>query len=435
MLERENKSSVSCILTLKIGQNEYMPNVENALDNYRKKVNIPGFRKGAVPISMIKAKYEKPLKYEEVNKLIQKNLYDYIIKEKLNLLGSPIQIDDNINWEDKDLVFRFELGLFPEVEIDLSKLKINTNYFKIKLDENEIEEQVIRYQNQLGDKKEKEIVELDDIVYGLVDFGTEKNNFSFDLKKIKNLEPFLNKKKEDKIDISIEDLFKDVEDLNKFLQNISNEIKENKKDFVFTIENIFLVEKHPINQDFFDKLFGKDKVKNEEDMRIKLREESIKNLQEDADKFFIFQVMESMIEQIKFETPDDFLKRWIMLNNKNVTKDNIDEVYSKEEKILRKQIIESNILKSNNVEIKESDIEEKIREVLNIQMAMYGSNIPEEKLNEMIKNIMNNNEKEVERVRGLIIADKMLDIIKEKIKYIEKEVSFKDYIDEISKNK
>ena len=436
MIERKNKSSVSTILKLTVKENDYKPLIDKQLKDYRKKASIPGFRPGTAPMSMIKGKYGKSMKVEEVNKIIQKKLYDYIVKENLKVLGSPIQIDEKIDWEEKDLIFNFEIGLSPEVEVDLSKIKVKTDYFKIKVDDKEIDNQIEVYREKVGKQNKKEIVDKGCHINGVIEFGDEKKSHTFSLDKLKNTKELIGRKKGDKVELNTKELFKDENDLGIFLQKPLEEAKKENKKFNFTIEEIFIIEKHKINQDFFDKVLGKDKVKSEEEFRNELRETSLKQLQEDADKHFLYNSMESLTEQIKFDTPDEFLKKWMIMNNKDVTEKNIEEIYEKEGASLRKQIIEGQIFKDNGIEITEEDINIKVKEVVKLQMQMYGGgDMPDDQLEEIAKGVMTKNPQEKDRVRGMIVADKLLEILKENMKYKEKEVTFKEYIEIISNKK
>jgi len=116
-------------LKVQVEAADYASQVEQMLSDYRKKANIPGFRPGKVPMGMVRKMYGKSVLIEEVNKVLQKSIYDFIAKEELNLLGNPLPLDSDIDWENqKDFDFTFEIGLSPEFEFKITAKDKLTNY-------------------------------------------------------------------------------------------------------------------------------------------------------------------------------------------------------------------------------------------------------------------------------------------------------------------
>ena len=147
---KKSKEPSTIFIIIDIEKKDYEKNVENALNNYRKSINIPGFRKGFVPTSLIKKKYEIPTIAEEVNKLLQQELNSYIKEQGLEILGGPILNEkEKVNWADDKLSFEFELGLVPDFKINLSNKK-KIDYYKISADKKIIDNQILNYRKQYG---------------------------------------------------------------------------------------------------------------------------------------------------------------------------------------------------------------------------------------------------------------------------------------------
>ena len=114
-ITKEQIDPLNAVLKVEVSREDYQEKVDNILKDYRKNANIPGFRKGQVPMGLIKKQYGKAVLVDEVNKLLQDNLNNYLTEEKLDVLGNPLpKQQDNFNWEADDLAFEFELGLAPD---------------------------------------------------------------------------------------------------------------------------------------------------------------------------------------------------------------------------------------------------------------------------------------------------------------------------------
>ena len=176
-ITRENIDALNAVVKVDIEKGDYADKVEKILSDYRKTANIPGFRKGHVPMGMVKKQYGKAVLVDEVNKLLQDALHKYLTEEKLDVLGNPLpKAQDDLNWDADNFTFEFELGLTPEFEVKLKGKKAITHY-NIVADDKMINDQVENIQKQYGKLISKnEIAENDEITGTFVNEEKEINN-------------------------------------------------------------------------------------------------------------------------------------------------------------------------------------------------------------------------------------------------------------------
>jgi len=436
-ITKEQIDDLNAIVKVAITKEDYQDKVEQILKDYRKQANIPGFRKGQVPMGLIKKQYGKAVLVDEVNKLLQDNLNKYLTEEKLDVLGNPLpRQQDNFNWEAEELAFEFELGLAPEFDVPL-KTKKSIPHYKIVADKKMIDEQVDRIRKQYGKLVSKAEIGKNDEIRGI--FKNEEADIdqktTLELDKIKNkkaVSTLLGKKVGDVIFLKTKGLFKE-EYLLAAALGISNE-QAGKLDIEvnFTVEEISEREPALLNQELFDKLFGKDEVTSENELREKIRTDSEKQFEQQADQKLLNDVTERLIETANFGLPAAFLKKWIqMTGEKQLSPEEAHDEYEKSEKGLRYQLIEGKIIKDHNIEIKFDELKEFTRNFIRSQMAQYGQlNPAEEELDSIAARILGNRD-EVKRLSEQLMSQKLLTLFKEKANLKTKEVTYEDFIKEV----
>jgi len=175
-ITRNNVDALNAVVTVEVTKSDYAGKVEKVLADYRKNAAIPGFRKGAVPMSLIQKQYGKAVLLEEVNKLLQENLNTYLAEEKLDILGNPLpKITEDFNWDVDDYKFEFELGLAPEFSVDLAA-KNSLVQYKIVADDKMLNDQIERIQKQYGKLIAKDTVEAGNDVSGI--FANEEKGIN-----------------------------------------------------------------------------------------------------------------------------------------------------------------------------------------------------------------------------------------------------------------
>ncbi len=440
-ISRENIDKLNAIVKVDIKKEDYEPKVTKILKDYRKTANIPGFRKGHVPMGLIKKQYGHSVLVDEVNKLLQENLNKYIVDEKLDVLGNPLpKAQDNFSWDTEDYSFEFEIGLAPEFEVDVKAKKPITSY-KIIADQETIDKQVEYLRTQYGKMISKNEVEEGNNITGV--FTSEEkeiekeSTFSLDnIKGKRNLNKFLGSKVGDTLTFKTKNLFDEVHLLEANLGLETDEGKDLNIEVNFEIKEINEQELAELNQDFFDKIFGKDKVKSEEEFQNKIKEDIEKQFEQQSNQQLINDVTEALLEETKFDLPDEFLTKWIQVSGeKELTEEEAKEEYQRSEKALRFQLIENELMKANDIKVEMEDVLASAKERIKMQMAQFGQMNPsEEELNSIAQRVLSN-EQEARNFSDQVKNEKLLDFYKENANLKEKEVTYDDFIKEVMDKK
>jgi trigger factor len=308
--------ALNAIVTVAITKEDYSDKVEKVLADYRKNAAISGFRKGAVPMSLIKKQYGKAVLLEEVNKILQTSLNNYLTSEKLDILGNPLPVvTESIDWDAEQFSFDFELGLAPEFSVDLTA-KNSVIKYNVIADDKMLNNQVERIQKQYGKLISQAEVKADYEVRGT--FTNEEKginapaNFALDIFADKKAaKSFIGKKVGDVVTIGTKGLFDDDHKLMDYLKVGHDDVHGLDIHVDFTIEEINAVEKAELNQELFDKLFGPGVITSLADLKAKIKEDAEAQFAQQADQKFLNDVTDFLIESTKFELPATFLKKWI----------------------------------------------------------------------------------------------------------------------------
>ena len=438
-ITKENIDALNAVVKIDITQEDYQGKVSEVLQDYRKKANIPGFRKGHVPMSLVKKQYEKPVLIDEVNKLLQDSLNKFLVEEKLDILGNPLpKMKEDFSWEADKFTFEFELGLTPQFDVNLQPKKAITQY-KIVADKKMIKDQVANIQDRYGKMiSQSEVVEGANITGTFVNTEKEiekKSTFKLDaLKGKSNQKKFIGAKAGDVITLKTKGLFNDDHLLENHLGVSHEDAHGLAIEVQFTVEETSTTEPANLDQELFDKLFGKDVVKTEKDFLARLKEDAEKQFEQQADQQLLNAVTEGLIENTKFDLPAEFLQKWLAVGGeKQLTEAEAAEEYNRSEKGLRYQLIEGKISKDNNLQVTFEELKEFSKGFIKSQMAQFGNTNPEEKeLDEIATRILGNQD-EVKRLSEQLMSQKLLTFYKENVKLKAKEVSFDDFVKEVYK--
>jgi len=438
-ITRENIDELNAVVKVNIAKEDYSNKVDKILQDYRKTANIPGFRKGHVPMGMVKKQYGKSVLVDEVNKMLQDALNKYLTEEKLDVLGNPLPKEqEDFDWDQDNYSFEFELGLSPQFDVNLETKKPLTHY-KIVAGDEMIENQIEEIRKQYGKLVSKNKVEEGDVVAGT--FKNEEEGIDSQatlplekLKGKKNLDKFIGAKVGDVISLHTKGLFEDDHQLMDFLKVEHDKAHGLDIEVEFTISEVNKQELAELDQELFDKLFGKDEVKSLDELKDKIREDAAKQFQQQADQQLLNDVTEALIENNKFELPKDFLQKWIRtVGEKPLTEDEAKEEFEKSEQGLRFQLIEGKLINENNLQVKFEDLKSFTTDRIKEQMAQFGQMDPAEKELDDIAARVLSNEDEVKRLSEQLLNEKLLTFYKANIKLDEKEVTYEDFVKEIYK--
>ena len=433
-VSRKNIDKLNSLLSIEVVKKDYESNVDKVLVDYKKRANIPGFRKGHTPIGLIKKQYGLSVKVDEVNKVIQKALSDFLTAEKLAILGNPIPKENKkLDWNSDDMTFEFEIGLSPEFEVSLKNKKAIES-FQIEADTKMIDSQIENIQNQYGKLVSKNSISDGFEING--SFINEELNVdsttTFQLKNIKgkaNIGSIKSMKIGEVITLKTNGLFVKDSDLDFHLKlNDDNKGEINHVDFNLKEIN----EKIPadLDQDLFDKLFGKDTIKSVTELRGKLKADAEKNFVNQSDQKLLNDVTEYLIDNTKFNLPEKFLMKWMETAGENkLSKEDAEAEFKKSEKGLRYQLIESKIIENNKIKIDLDQIKVFSKDLIKTQMMQYGQMNPEEKELESISQRILSNKDEVKRISDQLLSQKLITLFKSELKFKTKKVSYDKFVE------
>ena len=433
-VSKKDIDKLNSVLSVEIQKKDYESNVDKVLKDYRKRANIPGFRKGHTPISLIKKQYGMSVKVDEINKLMQKSLSEYLNTEKLAILGNPIPVEKNeIDWNSDVLSFDFEIGLSPEFDVNLKNKKAIPSY-EIDVDKKMIDDQIKNIQNQYGKLVSRDKVEDGFEINGT--FSNEEfeveNRSNFKLENVKgksNKEILSNLKLGESVDLKTKGLFKNESDLS-FHLKLNDENKDKIKTVNFSLNEINERQPADLDQDLFDKLFGKDSVKTVTELKKKLKSDAESNFVNQTDQKLFNDVTEYLIENTKFNLPDEFLKKWMQTaGEKKLCVVEAELEYEKSEKGLRYQLIEAKLIEQNDIKIDPSQIKNFAKELIKSQMKQYGQNNPDEKELESISQRILSNKEEVKRISDQLLSKKLIELFKSNLKFKNNKVTYDKFIE------
>ncbi|GAB1857856.1 trigger factor [Flavobacteriaceae bacterium MHTCC 0001] len=436
-ITRENLDALNAVVKVDIAKEDYSEKVEKILTDYRKTANIPGFRKGHVPMGMVKKQYGKAVLVDEVNKLLQDALNKYLTEEKLDVLGQPLpKPQDNINWDGDSFSFEFELGLAPEFDVNLKSKKAITHY-TIIADDKMIDEQVERIQKQYGKLVSQDTVEKNSEITGTYKNEEKEidNTVTLTLDKFKGKtteKQFVGAKVGDVIALSTKGLYKEDHELMHALKISKDEAEGLDIDVSFTITEINQRELADLDQELFDKLFGEGTVTTASELKAKIKEDAEKQFKQQSDQKLLNDVTEYLVDNTKFDLPAEFLTKWMQASGENeMDEAQAKEEYEKSEKSLRYQLIESKLVQDNDIQVTLEDIKGHAKEMIKGQMAQFGQLNPSDEELEGIAARVLGNQEEARRISEQLVSQKLIALYKEKANLKTKELSYEKFVKEV----
>jgi len=436
-ITRENKDALNAVVTINIEKSDYAEKVNNILSDYRKSANVPGFRKGQVPMGLVKKQYGKAVTIDEVNKLLQESLGKYLTEEKLDVLGSPLPTpQDDIDWDAETISFNFEIGLSPEFDIKLKGRKALPHYI-IQADDKLIQDQITNIQKQYGQLISKSEVSEGDEITGVF-FNDEagiESTTTITTDKLKgktNLKKFLGAKVGDIITVKTKGLFNDSHDLITYLKVDHDAAHELNVQVTFSINEINTRGLADLDQELFDKLFGKDVVKTVTELKDKLKADAEKQFIQQSDQKLLNDVTEYLVENTKFDLPQDFLQKWLQTAGDQIlTEAEAKAEYENSEKSMRYQLIESKLIVENNLQVDFEQLKAFASDQIKAQMAQFGQLNPTEKEVENIVARVMSNQDEVKRMSEQLTSQKLLAFYKDNAKLKSKTLSYDAFVKEV----
>ena len=431
---KEQVDDLNAVIKIQLNKDDYEPKVEKTLKDYRKTANIPGFRKGKVPMGMLRKQYGEAIRADEVNKMVNDELQRFVQEEKLALLGGPIPVDDEkMSWDREPLEFKFEIGMYPSIAPNLNP-NDKLDYYKIVADKEMIDEQVSMLQKQFGRLETHEKVGSNSTIVSTIRSSDEsidkESTFSLDSINKEHHEQFKGAKVGDVISVKANALLEN-ENVAQSLLGISTEnYKALEGNLSIEITEINETVPAELNQELFDKYLGEGKVSTEDEFRKQIKEQIEGQFKQQSEQKFFNDTTEFLIEHTDFELPENFLKKWLRFSNdKDISQEEADKEFEDNKKGIRYQLIESKIKEDHDISVTQEDLKETAKEALKAQMAQYGQgNLPDDQVEQLSQTLLQQEEQK-KQMEDQALSKKLLDFFKEKLPINEKEVTYKEFID------
>ena len=441
----QNVDKVSALLTVNIEKADYQEKVEKLLKKYRQQVNMPGFRKGMVPMSLIKKQFGKSAMAEEVDKLMQDAVNNYIRENKVNMLGMPLPNDEKMQTIDFDtqenFEFVFDIALAPEFKAEVSEQDA-IDFYTITVSDEMVNSQVDMYAQRAAKYEKVEEYADRDMVKGLLaeldeNGSTKEGGIQVEgavmmpsyMKNDEQKAIFATAKVNDVLVFNPNAAFDGNEaELSSLLKIKREEVAEMKSNFSFQIEEITRAVPAALTQELFDQVFGEGAVSSEEEFRGKIKEGIAAQFLADSNYKFLLDARTYLMNKVgKLEFPDALLKKIMLMNNEDKGESFVEENYEKSLEELTWHLIKEQLVEAFEIKVEQVDVLEMAKENTRMQFAQYGMmSIPEEMLENYAKEML----KKKENVEGLVnraVETKLAAALKGKVALNNKEVSMEEF--------
>ncbi|MGF1923153.1 MAG: trigger factor [Bacteroidia bacterium] len=444
-ITQEKVNDLNAIVKITIAPEDYAPRVEKALKEQAKKANLPGFRKGMVPVAHMKRMYGKSILVEEINNLLSETLSKHLTDNKVEVLGQPLPVLDDtkeFRWDNTDeFEFTYELGLAPAVDVEITS-KDKFVAYNVKADEETLAARIKNIRKSYGKMTNPDVAAEGDVLYadlaqlspdgtvfegGIASIGSIRTDLVTDKKILKTL---VGVKKDDVFELNLQQAFDNNETVIAKLLNIGEEdAKDLKSNFQVTVKNVNRLEESDLNQEFYDKIFGEGVVTDEAGFKAKITEEIESMFQQDADRKLQNDIYTQLTSQTKMQLPDEFLRKWLKATNEKLTDEELAQGYDDFAKNLKWTLIENKIISDNEIKIEYKDVFETAKQRLDAQFRMYSPQpMPEEQLAQYTATFLQEKEN-ANRIFDEVKALKVFDHIKSIATLDQKEIGYTKFVE------
>ena len=434
----QNIDKVNAQITAVVEPADYQEKVANAIKEFRKKANMHGFRKGMVPVGLIKKQFGKSILADELNRILQDSLFGYIRDNKINMLGEPLpcEVNNEVDFVDgHSFTFMFDIALAPEFNVELSK-DDKIAHYNIEVADDMVNRQVEIYRQRGGKYDKVESYQDNDMIKGIITELDENGNAKEEgitAENVVMLPKYFQKALFN--DAKVGDIIKfnpsvaydnNANEISYILNVKSEEVENYKGDFNFQISEITRFVPGPLDQELFDAVYPGGEVKSEEDFKNKIKSTIAEQFAKDSDFKFLIDLRKHVEEKVgKLEFPDALLKRIMMASAKDEKK--VEENYDKSIEELTWHLIKEKLVEMTGVKVDDNDVKEMAKDVTRMQFAQYGMlNVPEEYLENSVKEMMKKRET-VDNLIDRCIEMKLGAALKEMVTLEETNISAEDF--------
>ena len=435
----DKQSTTDGLIKVTLSESDYQPKVEEKVKDYARKATIKGFRQGKVPTGVIKKMYGKSILVEEVNHIISHSVSDYIRENKLNVLGDPLPNLEKaavIDWDtQKDFEFEFQIGMVEDFKVELSsKAKVASH--PIDIDQKVIDETLTDLKRRFGNITYPEVSEAIDNLHGEIwstDPEAKKGSYiNIEKAEKKEQKKFIGLKKDDEVTFEIEKAFKEENDIARVLNLPENEAKDAKGTYTFKVTSVSRVEPAAINQEFFDKVFGPEVVKTEEEFLNKIKETITENYNRETEHLLDHEIQHYFVDNTKMVLPEAFLKSWLKnTSNGQVTDEVLEQEFNLYKESLKWDLIKNRIAEEKEIKVEGDEVRERAKKLIADQFggAAIAAQLGD-KMDEIANNYLSGQDGKGEnfmRLYNQIRQEKIVKVIKENITVTEKKVTLDEF--------
>lgn len=438
-----NHDEVSALLTVTVEKSDYKETVEKQLHNYAKNAQIPGFRKGKVPLSLIKKQYEAGIALEEINKQVSEALNAYVNEKKLRLVGQPVpQPVNDFDHNAESLSVAFEVGYEPEFSVDLSKYE--APHYKVEASDKEIATSIENMQKRFAERlPEDEIGEdsyvdleisqvVEDDAAGEHHHHPKNVTISKDQKEAYDLVKQL--KKDESVKISKEELQANEELATQL--GFSKEDAEHlhHQEVEVKVKDIYSLKLAELNQELFDKVYGKNVITSEEELKARVKKELDEYFQQNADVHFVNKILQQVNEKEDIKLPEEFLVKWLLFSNENIkSEEQAKEILENERNIIKSQILEGKLMNDNDIQLDYAEVLGQAEQLVRNQLAIYGiHHLGDDEVQKYAAEMLKD-ENQLREISSEVAMAKLKDVILEKSKKKETKISHDEFLEELKK--
>ena len=430
---KETLENQAALLKVTVAPADYAEAVEKALKNYRKKANMPGFRPGMVPMGVINKMYRKGVTAEESYRKASEAMIAYLDENKIGILGEPLPSKEqkDLDFEnDTEFEFCFEVGLAPEVNIDLGKVSVNRYAITVSDQmKKDYKDNYLRRFGKLADTDtvtsdealtvtlDQEGMTVEDAYVGLIGMSEEERK------------PFIGKKVGDKMEVNVNDLYKQASQRAAVLQVKEDELANIDPVFNLTITRIRKFENPEMNEAFFKEAFPAGDITDETQFDAMIAAKVAGDLEQETKYKFVDDTKKALLKAAALTLPEPFLKNWLYaINDGKFSMEEIDKDFPQFVEMMAWDVIKRHYAQEAKIEVTKEDAVAEAKATAAMQFAYYGMpNVEEGMLNNYADSMLANKE-EARKIYDRLAENKIVDYVASKIKVKEKKVSREEFV-------
>lgn len=418
-------------VTIEINKEDYAAELEAALKKQRRTAHVPGFRPGNAPMGMIKKMYEKTLLVQEIDNIVNKEMDKFMKDNEVRYIFEPLPVEgkSKVNFDEPDhFEFVYEYALAPDVKIDYAKLPKVVDFTIVPTAEDR-EGFIKQLRERHGNYITPETIEAGDSVS--VKYGEDKEGFFFmhDLTDAAQ-KKFIGKKKDDAVQLSLRKAFTNEAVLARFLKVDAKDLEaENEYKYKVTIKHIGRIEPAELNDEFFKKAYPDGNVKNEKELNAEADKVVTEQYQPELNRQFMNDAIEMLIDNVKVDLPDDFIKRYILLTQKDMTAETLEEKYNDYKRAFQWQILEGKLVEGSDIKVEMEDVKNYFREYfIKNYFGNFNMDDVKDRVEELVKQSMENREY-VKNVYDMLFDQKLTELLRSKLNIDHQKGDIKAYVD------